>query len=117
MDSFPEPLPEFEVTLRRIKQNETAYPQGPDVAHYEHQGQRSKFGGFPERLHEDRKFPECPECGDLMHFVAQIDSIEHEWPSNPHAGVSEQRWMFGDVGMLYVFFCFDCMCPHAEVDT
>jgi len=54
-----------------------------------------------------------------MTFVAQIDSVEHDWASNPHrvdALSDDQKWMFGDVGMIYVFFCFDCLQPHAEFE-
>jgi hypothetical protein len=47
-----------------------------------------------------------------MVFVAQIDSIEHISASNPfgfdHPQRKGQRWMFSDVGMIYVFFCFNC---------
>ena len=54
-----------------------------------------------------------------MTFVAQIDSVEHQWKSNPHsvdALSDDQKWMFGDVGMIYVFFCFNCLEPHAEFE-
>jgi len=46
-----------------------------------------------------------------MRFVAQLDSIEHDSKSNPHsieALSRKQHFMFGDVGMIYVFFCFEC---------
>ena len=96
------PLPEFRVTLTRLKDGETAYPEGPEIPHYEFQGQRSKFGGWPDRIQDNDNWPECTECGDSMYFVAQIDSVEHDWPSNPNAkpaGSAEQQWMFCDVGM------------------
>jgi hypothetical protein len=111
-------LPEFRVTLTRLKPGETAYPQGPDVPHYEFQGQRSKFGGKPDLIQGDRPLPACQRCKKEMTFVAQIDSVEHDWPSNPHAVDSlsdNQKWMFCDVGMIYVFYCFDCI--HAEAFT
>ena len=47
-----------------------------------------------------------------MTFVAQIDSINHDADNNPHridCLSREQKFMFGDVGMIYVFFCFDCL--------
>jgi len=53
-----------------------------------------------------------------MTFVAQIDSVEHAWESNPHAVDAlsdDQKWMFGDVGMIYVFHCFDCMTAQSIV--
>jgi len=54
-----------------------------------------------------------------MTFVAQVDSVEHDSKSNPHrvSPLSEdQKWMFGDVGMIYVFVCFDCALAHAEYE-
>jgi hypothetical protein len=101
-------LPEFRVTLTRLKKGETAYPiDGP---HYEYHGQRTKLGGEPDWVQSD-EVPLCSDCGAPMSFVAQIDSVEHQWKSNPHsvdALSDDQRWMFADVGMIYVFFCFEC---------
>ncbi len=114
-----EKLPEFRVTLTRLKPGEQAYPQGDDTPHYEAHGQRTKLGGDPDWEQGERPNPECPNCGLPMTFVAQIDSVEHQWRSNPHsvdALSDDQKWMFGDVGMIYVFFCFDCLEPHAEFE-
>jgi hypothetical protein len=105
-----ETLPEFRVTLTRMKQGEKAYPfseHGPD---YDYHGQRTKLGGQPD-WEQYEEVPVCDECKEPMTFVAQIDSVEHDWDSNPHRvdALSEnQKWMFGDVGMIYVFFCFGC---------
>jgi hypothetical protein len=113
-------LPEFRVTLTRLKEGETAYPQGPDIPHYEYHGQRSKFGGKPDQIQGEAPPPECPNCHKPMTFVAQIDSVEHDWPSNPHAVDSlsgDQKWMFCDVGMIYVFYCFDCLHPMATTES
>ena len=110
-------LPEFRVTLTRLARGEQAYPRGDNVPHYEHQGRRTKLGGEPDFVQGDRPLPKCPECDKWMTFVAQIDSVEHDWPSNPHAvdALSEkQKWMFGDVGMIYVYFCFNCQLAGAE---
>ena len=106
-----ESLPEFRVTLTRVNEGENAYPIGDDTPHYEHHGRRTKLGGAPDWVQND-DVPECEDCRKRMTFVAQIDSVEHEWDSNPHsveAGSKEQKWMFGDVGMIYVFFCFECL--------
>ena len=48
-----------------------------------------------------------------MVFVAQIDSVEHDSKRNPRGRdcLGEQDYMFGDVGMIYVFFCFECSQP------
>jgi hypothetical protein len=108
-------LPEFRVTLTRLKPGEQAFPKGDDIPHYEAHGQRTKLGGDPDWEHGTQRNPLCEHCGCRTTFVAQIDSVEHNWPSNPHSVVLDnQKWMFGDVGMIYVFFCFDCLQPHAE---
>jgi len=46
-------------------------------------GQRSKLGGSPTWIQFDET-PQCPRCSHAMTFLAQIDSIEHDEPSNPH---------------------------------
>ena len=112
-------LPEFRVTLTRVKPGEQAYPKGPNVPHCEAQGRRTKLGGVPDWEQGDRPNPQCAGCGEPMTFVAQIDSVEHQWRSNPHSVNTlskEQKWMFGDVGMIYVFSCFGCCQPLAEFE-
>jgi len=106
-------LPEFRVILERVPDGEEAYPTDDDTPHYEYQGRRTKLGGRPDWMQGDEEdCPTCPHCEKDVTFVAQIDSIEHDWRSNPHRVdclSKEQKWMFGDVGMIYVFFCFDCL--------
>jgi len=52
-----------------------------------------------------------------MSFVAQIDSFEHNDENNPNRrDYGKQHFMFGDVGMIYVWFCFDCLVPFATMD-
>jgi hypothetical protein len=101
-----EPLPEFKVTLTRVKKGKTAIPVGDDV-----EGQRTKLGGVPD-WEQEEDVPICDSCRKKMSFVAQIDSVEHDWDTNPHsvdACSDRQKWMFGDVGLIYVFFCFPCL--------
>jgi uncharacterized protein YwqG len=72
-------------------------------------GMRSKLGGGPTWQQYDET-PKCPRCRQPMSFVAQIDSIHHDSDDNPHrvdCTSAEPRYMFGDVGLIYVFFCFD----------
>lgn len=73
-------------------------------------GLRSKLGGEPD-WEQDEEWPMCESCNAPMTFIAQIDSMEHNSERNPHrrdaVGV-DQHYMFGDVGMLYVFLCEDC---------
>jgi hypothetical protein len=73
-------------------------------------GLRSKLGGNPDWEQTDET-PYCPHCKEELTFVGQIDSIEHDAPNNPHRVDSlsgDQDYMMGDVGLIYVFFCFDC---------
>ena len=110
-------LPEFRVTLERVREGETAYPRGADVRSYKYLGQRTQLGGAPDYMQQAQDArPACSTCGKDMTFVAQIDSVEHQSPNNPHgvdALSDERKWMFGDVGMIYVFFCFTCLEPAA----
>ena len=106
-------LPEFRVTLTRLKRGERAFPT------VDAEGRRTKLGGDPDYIQGDQPLPKCPECGKSMLFVAQIDSVEHDWDSNPHAvdALSQkQKWMFGDVGMIYVFFCQNCLIAGASFE-
>jgi hypothetical protein len=98
-------LNEYRVRLERVKRGEPAvhskYP--------ENLGLRTKLGGKPDWIQGDET-PECPECGEPMYFVAQIDSIEHR---SEHNAVMKDPpkhidFVFSDVGMLYIFYCFDC---------
>jgi hypothetical protein len=77
-------------------------------------GLRTKLGGEPEWIQSDDT-PACPHCNQPMKFVAQIDSIEHQADNNPWSlpALGDQDYMFEDVGMIYVFFCFDCGQPTA----
>jgi len=73
-------------------------------------GQRSKLGGEPDWEQADES-PVCKDCGHAMTFVGQIDSIHHDDDDNPHridCLSGKQQYMFGDVGIIYVFFCFSC---------
>lgn len=73
-------------------------------------GLRSKLGGEPDWDQADET-PICLRCEEAMAFVAQIDSIEHDEDHNPHridCLSNDQQYLFGDVGMIYVFVCFRC---------
>jgi hypothetical protein len=59
----------------------------------------------------------CPECYTKMHFVGQIDSFEYNGKNNPNRkDYGQAEFMFGDVGMIYVWFCFECLKPHATME-
>ena len=100
-------LREYKVTVVRCRPNEHAVdPDAPA-----NPGLRTKLGGEPT-WEQGEEHPECPSCFTKMSFVGQIDSIEHWSNKNPNSVnplKGEQDFMFGDVGLIYVFFCFDCL--------
>jgi hypothetical protein len=57
-------------------------------------GKRGKLGGNPDFL-QDPKIPRCADCNERMAFYGQLDSIGDEVT-------------LADVGMVYIFVCFDC---------
>jgi hypothetical protein len=74
-------------------------------------GVRTKFGGSPDWEQNEHDVL-CPECKKEMSFVCQIDSFQHDSEHNPNRVdclSHEQKFMFGDVGMIYIFFCFECL--------
>ena len=101
-------LPEFIVSLTRDLEEKGQYFDHSD----KFLGRRSKFGGRPNWIQsKDDRVVVCSKCSCEMIFVAQIDSVEHHSRHNPnsvHALGGEQKWMFGDVGMIFVFFCLSC---------
>lgn len=111
---MPGPLREYKVTLTKCDPGERAVP----LDYYETTGPgtATKFGGDPDWIQSD-ECPKCPCCNQNMTFVAQIDSIENKLMKSDEMQNQEHRralrreiqWMFADVGMIYVFFCFDCL--------
>ena len=75
-------------------------------------GKRSKMGGAPIWIVPNTKAPLCPKCQEESTFVCQIDSIDYTGFVNPN-----KQYMFGDVGMIYVFFCFECLESHSVFQT
>lgn len=99
-------LNEYRVKLEPVKRGERAVP----LDYPDNLGLRTKLGGKPNWIQRDET-PECETCGESMYFVAQIDSIENRNPHNPLMDKPPKHidFMFGDVGMIYVFYCFDCL--------
>ena len=99
-------LPELRVTLQRVAEGERAVPHD----YPESLGISTKLGGLPDWI-QTEEIPVCRGCSAPMTFVAQIDSVEHQNKLNPLAKDpihDHQDYMFADVGMIYVFYCFDC---------
>ena len=100
-------MSEVKVILEKLKAGDKAiieeYPKNI--------GKRTKLGGSPLWIQNDET-PICKTCKAKKTFVAQIDSFDYIDKYIP--GVTKygaEEYMFGDVGMIYVFFCFDCLEP------
>jgi hypothetical protein len=92
------------VPLREIKINLQLPEPGTRKAPSEHDdlsAHRTKLGGKPDWIQADET-PLCPDCNERETFICQIDSMDQ---SND---TGTQTYMFGDAGMIYVFFCFEC---------
>jgi hypothetical protein len=85
--------PEYRVRLVRVPTGEQTAAVSPDAG-------RTKLGGMPKWI-QNEETPDCPGCSRPMDFVAQIDSID---------GINgtDGPFMFGDCGLIYVFYCHDC---------
>jgi hypothetical protein len=103
-------LNEYRVQLERVPRSEPATL----LESSSQLGLRTKLGGVADWIQGDRT-PKCKKCGEPMPFVAQIDSIEHQSANNPVMKKPPEQidFMFADVGMIYVFFCFDCLEPQS----
>lgn len=99
---MPQRLPEFRMTLEPLSR-EAEEVIGFRWAGSE-AGSRSKFGGEPEPSIESRDWPRCTHCRKPTSFVAQIDSVG-------------DSLLFADIGVLQVFYCFDCNEPSALLDS
>lgn len=114
MKRLPKILREYRVKLI------PAAKAGPQPEYPEHLGLRTKFGGLPDGIQdagEDMRVG-CPECRKAMHFVGQIDSFEYAGKNNPHRrDYSDAQFMFSDVGLIYVWFCYKCLVPHATTQA
>jgi hypothetical protein len=65
-------------------------------------GSRHKLGGNPDFI-QKANIPLCA-CGLEMTFYAQLDSLNDEY-------------CIADVGMIYVFFCFECIEVQSFVQS
>lgn len=102
-------LPEYKVAIEKMDRKTKAFIE-TFCDDSDNLGLRTKFGGRPSWVQRSREVV-CPECGKAMSFVAQIDSFNHDSGCNPNridCLSKSPKFMFGDVGMIYIFFCFDC---------
>jgi uncharacterized protein YwqG len=108
---FPKALREYRVRFEKVRKGKTAISSDGKL------GRRSKLGGEPDWI-QSPEWPKCSSCKEQMTFIGQIDSLEHDEPHNPHAidcMSGKQQYMFGDVGMIYVFLCLDCFKTKSVV--
>ncbi len=109
--TFAGPLREYRMKFEKVPKGKKAVPDPTKL------GLRSKLGGEPDWV-QHPEIPRCPECKEQLIFVAQLDSIEHDEKHNPHAVdclSGKQQYMFGDVGMIYVFMCSTCMVTKSFI--
>ena len=101
MTDGPEVLCEYRVKIVPADESE---PVGNNDL-----GRRTKFGGVPNEIQGGQSGITCPSCRKKMSFVGQIDSFEFDGRDNPNRrDAFDTQFMFGDVGLIYVWFCFDC---------
>ena len=103
MSDLPEKFREYRVKLIPAE-------DAPPPAKYPHNiGYRTKFGGKADLIQPGDGARSCDVCGKPMHFIAQIDSFESDHP--------DPQFEFGDAGMIYVWFCFECNTPAAVLES
>lgn len=73
MPERPATLREYRVTLTPVADGESAI----ELEYPDNLGLRTKLGGEPTFI-QGGETPACPDCGKQLHFVAQIDSVEHK---------------------------------------
>jgi hypothetical protein len=60
----------------------------------------NRVGGSPCWI-QGAQYPTCPQCGELMRFIAQLDS---DIPTS-----SGGEWLWGSGGIGYFFWCDPCV--------
>jgi hypothetical protein len=95
-------IPPYRLVLEPMDDEARSHPPGfkwaaPPV------GQRHRLGGSPDFIQEV-EWPSCPRCAKAMTFYAQLDSLNDDI-------------VLGDVGMVYLFICFDCLEVEALLQT
>jgi hypothetical protein len=70
---------------------------------HERVGRRHKLGGAPEWL-QGTAVPTCSDCREAMTFYGQLDSVGD--------GI-----VLADLGMIYVFVCFDCFTTKSVLQS
>jgi hypothetical protein len=66
-------------------------------------GTRHQLGGTPRAI-QPLEYPRCSQCREAMTFYGQLDSINDDF-------------CIADVGLIYVFFCFECIEAATMIDS
>ena len=66
-------------------------------------GTRHKLGGQPDWV-QSEETPSCTDCGKIMMFYGQLDSIGDDFG-------------LADCGMVYVFVCLDCFTTKSILQS
>lgn len=64
-------------------------------------GKRHFLGGSPEEKH-NHDYPSCKDCGKVMTFYAQIDSIG-------------EAYDLADCMVIHTYVCFDCFTVKSHL--
>jgi hypothetical protein len=64
-------------------------------------GRRHFIGGEPDEIHE-HSYPKCTDCGEIMTFYAQLDSIGEDYD-------------LADCMVIHVYVCFDCFSVQSHL--
>jgi hypothetical protein len=81
-------------------------------------GTRTKFGGVPDEIQSGGQASSaCPGCRKKTSLIGPIGFFEFKGKENPNRqDCRDTQFMFGDVGIIYRWFCFDCLEPLATME-
>ena len=99
IDEYPQLDVSFTIASARLETT-----SGSDSRH---PGNRTQLGGKPTWI-QGNQTPICEQCQRGMTFVAQIDSLSAEESEMGKILAEKKSFMFGDVGMIYLFWCEKC---------
>ncbi|MEM7249049.1 MAG: hypothetical protein AAF533_27250 [Acidobacteriota bacterium] len=93
----PAELPQLPVELEALSEAEMAVESVDELP--SGLGPLHQVGGHPVWINDPLPPPRCPETDEEMRFIACVDS-ERRFPT----GNAEVQLLFGDCGMLYVYW-------------
>jgi len=106
LPDIPARYPDYELTLQRAPEPDLDVSRF-DLANDEKTqvSMATKLGGVPAWI-QNNDTPCCPNCGETMRFVAQIDAgPDGYFPEQSTEWHQYYMFGFGDAGKGYVFIC------------